>query len=139
MITKVVVYYMKKLFVLLTAVILAPLAVFAGDIADISHADLTKAIETKSATIIDVNGSESYSEGHIPTSIDFEANKDNLAAKLPSDKSALVVAYCGSENCKAYKKAAKAAIALGYTNVKHYSGGLSAWKEAKSPLEKAKS
>ena len=128
---------MKKLFVLLCAALIAPLAAFAGDITNISHDELVKAVEGKSATIIDVNGTESYKEGHIPTAIDFEAAKADLAAQLPKDKSALVVAYCGSPACGAYKKAAKAAVALGYTNVKHYSGGLSGWKEAKAPLEKS--
>lgn len=127
---------MKKLLLLLNALVIAPLALTAGDFADISHAELTKAIESKTVTVIDVNGSDSYKEGHIPTAIDFSANKDNLAAKLPADKSALVVAYCGSEKCKAYKKAAKAAKELGYTNVKHYSGGLAGWKAANAPLEK---
>jgi len=126
---------MKKLLLSLCATLIAPIVAFAGDIANISHDELVKAVESKSAVVIDVNGSESYKEGHIPTAIDFEANKADLAAKLPADKGALIVAYCGSEACKAYKKAAQAAVDLGYTNVKHYSGGLSGWKEAKSPLE----
>ena len=128
---------MKKLLLLLCAALITPLAAFAGDIPSISHDELVKAVESKSVTVIDVNGTESYKEGHIPTAIDFDANKADLAAKLPKDKSALIVAYCGSEACKAYKQAAEAAVALGYTNVKHYSGGLSGWKEAKSPLEKS--
>jgi len=127
---------MKKLLLLLTALVIAPLALSAGNIPDISQADLAKAIESKSVTVIDVNGSESFAEGHIPTSFDFSTNKDNLAAKLPSDKSALIVAYCGSDKCSAYKKAAKAAVALGYTNVKHYSGGLAGWKASNAELSK---
>ena len=104
---------------------------------DISVADLKKAIEDTSVTVIDVNGSDSYAEGHIPTAIDFEASKDKLADVLPKDKNALIVAYCGGPQCNAYKAAAKAAIAMGYTNVKHLSAGISGWKEAGEQVEKA--
>jgi rhodanese-related sulfurtransferase len=55
---------------------------------------------------------------------------------LPADKGALVVAYCGSPSCGAYAQAAAAAVKLGYTNVRHYPGGLSGWKEAGEPTER---
>jgi rhodanese-related sulfurtransferase len=64
--------------------------------------------------------------------------KSSLAGKLPADKNALVVAYCGSETCSAYARAAKAAKDLGYTNVKHYSKGLAGWKASGAALEAAK-
>ena len=68
---------------------------------------------------------------------------ESLAAALPilkeaSDKSALVVAYCGGPTCGAYAAAAKAAQELGYTNIKHLSAGISGWKAANAPLEAAK-
>ena len=68
--------------------------------------------------------------------IDFQAQKAELAAKLPSDKGALVVAYCAGPTCGAYAAAAKAAQQLGYTNIKHLSAGISGWKDAGAPLEK---
>jgi rhodanese-related sulfurtransferase len=106
---------------------------------DISIKDLKKAIEDKKVTVIDVNGTESYQEGHIPTAIDFEAKKDKLKELLPKEKDALVVAYCGGPQCGAYKQAAKAAMALGYTNVKHLSAGIKGWKDAGEKVEKAES
>ncbi|MEO5712107.1 MAG: rhodanese-like domain-containing protein [Luteolibacter sp.] len=125
---------MKQLFTFLaTAALIAP--AFAAEFPDISIADLKTAIAEKKVTVIDVNGSESYAKGHVPTSIDFAAEKD-IAAKLPSDKAALVVAYCGSPTCSAYAKAAKAAKALGYTNVKHMSAGITGWVEAGEKTEK---
>ena len=86
--------------------------------------------------MIDVNGSDSYKEGHIPTAIDFEAKNEKLKEVLPKEKDALIVAYCGGPQCGAYKTAAKAAMALGYTNVKHLSAGISGWKQAGEKLEK---
>ena len=114
---------------------------FAGEkkdqkVEDISVKDLKKAIEEKKVTVIDVNGTDSYKEGHVPTAIDFEAKKDKLKDVLPKEKDALVVAYCGGPQCGAYKAAVKAATALGYTNVKHMSAGIAGWKKAGEKLEK---
>jgi rhodanese-related sulfurtransferase len=129
---------MKKLSLILSAVALLAVNAFAGAFPDISLNDLKKAVAAKDVTIIDVNGTKSYSEGHIPGSIDYTANKADIASKLPADKGALVVAYCGSEKCSAYAQAAQAAKDLGYTNVKHFAPGLKGWKAAGEPLQAAK-
>ena len=128
---------MKKLTAFLCALALTPLVALAADkFPDISHDELKKAIEDKKVALIDVNGSDSYKAGHIPGAIDFEATKEELASKLPKDKNALVVAYCGNEACGAYAAAAKKAKELGYTNVKHYSKGIAGWKKAGEKTEK---
>ena len=126
---------MKHLFIALGALALLAVYGFAGSVPDISLDALKAAIAKKDVTILDVNGSASFKEGHIPGAIDFVANKTDLAAKLPADKSALVVAYCGSERCGAYARAAEAAVALGYTNVRHFKPGLAGWKAAGEPLQ----
>jgi rhodanese-related sulfurtransferase len=121
----------------LLAVLLMAFTVMAEDkVADISHDELVKAIKDKKVVLIDVNGSESYKKGHIPGAVDFEANKD-VTKVLPADKAALVVAYCGSEKCVAYKAGAEAATKAGYTNVKHYAGGLAGWTKSGEKLEVA--
>lgn len=97
---------------------------------DISIKDLKAAIASKSVTIIDANGSDSYRQGHIPGAINFEADAGKLQKVLPRDKNALIVAYCGGPQCMAYKAAAEKAVALGYTNVKHLPAGISGWKSA---------
>lgn len=111
---------------------------FAGDFADITIPELKKAIAEKSVTIIDANGSDSYKAGHIPSAIDFATAGATLDKSLPADKGALIVAYCGSSKCSAYKAAAKKAKELGYTNVKHLSVGIAGWKEAGEKTEAAK-
>jgi rhodanese-related sulfurtransferase len=126
---------MKKLLILL-AVVFGAVTVHAGEYPDISITELKTAIAQKTAVIIDANGSDSFKSGHIPGAVDFEAQQAELAKILPADKNALVVAYCGGPQCNAYTAAAKAAKALGYTNVKHLSAGISGWKEAGAPLEK---
>lgn len=128
---------MKKLLLTLSLLFCAS-AVFAGQYPEISLKALQKAIKEDKVTLIDVNGKETYKEGHIPGALDYFAIKKKLAAKLPADKGALVVAYCGSEHCGAYAQAAEAATKLGYTNVKHFKPGLAGWKKAQLPLQAGK-
>jgi len=127
---------MKKLLATLCALALSSVGLFAGDYPDISIAELKKAIADKNVVVIDVNGTDSYKSGHVPTALNFADIKDNLNASLPKDKDALVVAYCGGPACHAYTAAAEAATKLGYTNVKHLSAGISGWLKAKEQTEK---
>ena len=94
------------------------------------------ALRGTSSSMIDCNGSDTFKAGHIPGAIDYETKGAELEKLLPADKSALVVAYCGSVYCPAYKSGADAAAKLGYTNVKHYAGGLAGWQESGEKLEK---
>ena len=127
----------KNILSFLAFVSLSLFAVAApAHIADITQADLQAAIASKSVVLLDVNGSESYNDGHIPGAIDFESHAKDLAKVLPADKSALVVAYCGNEHCPAYKRGAEAALALGYTNVKHFAPGIYGWKKSGATIEK---
>lgn len=128
---------MKKLLALL-AVTVCAISAQAGEFPDISIAEVKAAIESKKATLIDVNGTESWQKGHVPSAVDFVSNKKELAKVLPADKNALVVAYCGGPTCGAYAAAAKAAKELGYTNVKHMSAGISGWIQAGEKTEAAK-
>lgn len=127
---------MKKFFATLFAVAIAPVAMLAAEFPDISIAELKKAIAEKKVTVIDVNGGESYKNGHIPSAINFAEVQKDLASALPKDKDALIVAYCGGPSCNAYTRAANAATKLGYTNVKHLSAGISGWLQAKENTEK---
>ncbi|MEM8953932.1 MAG: rhodanese-like domain-containing protein [Verrucomicrobiota bacterium] len=122
---------MKTLLTTLAVAVVATMGTaFAGEYADISIAELKEAIGKKEVIVLDVNGSSTYAKNHIPTAIDFRANKEKLAEMLPENKETLIVAYCGGPSCSAYKSAADAAKGLGYTNVKHFSGGISGWLDA---------
>lgn len=127
---------MKKLIVS-GAIALFAVAAFAGSYPEIKLSELKSAIAAGKVTLLDVNGTQSWKEGHIPGAIDFASNRDKLASVLPKDKNALIVAYCGGPKCQAYQQAAKAAKDLGYTNVKHLVAGISGWKEAGEKVERA--
>ena len=123
-------------FLAFSAAVLLTATVYAGQFPDISIKELKSAMADKKVTLLDVNGTDSYKQGHIPGAIDYTAKRDKLAKVLPKDKNALVVAYCGGPRCQAYQSAAKAAKDLGYTNVKHLVAGISGWQEAGEKMEK---
>ena len=129
---------MKKLLLALALLLsLGSVLALAGDkFPEISTRALKKAIQAKKVTLLDVNGTDSYRSGHIPGALDYLAIKESLAAKLPAYKHALIVAYCGNEQCPAYRAAAVAAVQLGYTNVKHYAHGIMGWTQDGEPTEK---
>ena len=128
---------MKRILIFCAAAAFAT-ALYAGEFKEITIKELKADIAAKKVTLLDANGSDSYTEGHIPGAIDFTATKDNLATVLPKDKNALVVAYCGGPKCKAYEAAAKAAEKLGYKNIKHLTAGISGWKDAGEKMETSK-
>jgi rhodanese-related sulfurtransferase len=125
---------MKKLLFLFLPVLASSL--FAGEYPDISVKELQAALKDGKVAVIDVNGKKSFSRGHIPTAIDFSSQGKSLSKLLPSDKSALIVSYCGGPGCGAYKRGADAAAKLGYKNIKHLSAGISGWKKAGADIAK---
>ncbi|MEF2229844.1 MAG: rhodanese-like domain-containing protein [Pseudodesulfovibrio sp.] len=65
-----------------------------------------------------------YVEGYIPTAVSIpDSQFDKMTDKLPADKNALLVFYCGGLACPLSHKSAFKAQALGYTNVKVYAEG----------------
>lgn len=128
---------MKRFFALFTVVSLFA-GIQAAEFADISIPDLKAAIAAGNVAVVDVNGSDSFAKGHIPSAVDFDKVEDRLASVLPKDKNTLVVAYCGGPQCMAYQAAAKAAKKLGYKNVKHLSAGISGWVKAGEKTEAAR-
>jgi rhodanese-related sulfurtransferase len=120
------------------AVVFAPAASAAAAETEyplISLDDLQKAIADKGVTLIDANGTNSWQSGHIPGAINLDAHQSDLATLLPKDKGALIVSYCGGPGCEAYRQGADAAVALGYTNVKHFKLGISGWKASGAATE----
>ena len=79
-------------------------SLFAGEYPDISVKELQAALKDGKVAVIDVNGKKSFSRGHIPTAIDFSSQGKSLSKLLPSDKSALIVSYCGGPGCGADRK-----------------------------------
>ncbi|MGJ8697202.1 MAG: rhodanese-like domain-containing protein [Verrucomicrobiaceae bacterium] len=130
---------LKKMIAIAACMFAAISSVHAESYPDISIKDLKKAIQEKNVIVLDVNGTKSYTNGHVPTAIDFAAQGKKLETILEGkDKDTLVVAYCGGPSCGAYKKGAAQAKALGFKNIKHLSAGISGWLQAGEKTEKVK-
>jgi len=97
---------------------------------EVSYEELTALINEKKVFLVDANQKKTYKSGHIPGAISFVKAGKKLHKKLPKEKDALIVVYCGSSQCNAWEAAAKEVSTLSYTNVKHFPGGIKGWKEA---------
>lgn len=65
-----------------------------------------------------------YDKGHIPMAVNIPDSKfDKMTDKLPANKNALLIFYCGGLKCKLSHKSAAKAEKLGYTNVKVFAEG----------------
>lgn len=90
---------------------------------------------------------DSYKKAHVPGSVNFEFPvkevedlpadvRARYEALLGPDKGQVIVVYCGFTHCGRSHNGAMWAVKLGYKNVFRYPGGITAWKEAKNPVEK---
>jgi rhodanese-related sulfurtransferase len=65
-----------------------------------------------------------YDKGHIPGAVSMpDTYFDKHVDKLPANKDALLIFYCGGLKCKLSHKSAYKAEALGYKNVKVFAEG----------------
>ena len=93
----------------------------------------------------------SYNKQHLPTAAQFlfpipematwDTSKtngqtaDDYKALLGSDKTKVIVVYCGFVKCTRSHNGAVWARKLGYQNVYRFSGGIYAWRGAGFPIE----
>jgi rhodanese-related sulfurtransferase len=97
---------------------------------NVEREELAGLVERKEAFIIDVNSKDSFAKARVPGAIHYGTAGKNFAKMLPEKKDTLIVAYCGGPSCTAWKKAAKEACGLGYTNIKHFKGGIKGWTKS---------
>jgi rhodanese-related sulfurtransferase len=95
---------------------------------DITKAELKTLVADDKVVLVDANSGKSFKKNKIGKAVHFDKKRD-IAAVLPKDtsKDQLIVAYCGGPACAAWKDAAVKACEAGYTNVKHFSGGITGW------------
>lgn len=87
-------------------------------------------------TLVDARTAVEFGEAHIPGSINVAASR--TSKRLPEvvkDRSRAVVFYCNGPNCTKTVKAAKSALAAGYTDVWEYKDGLPGWGKAGQKIE----
>lgn len=73
-----------------------------------------------------------YDRGHIPMAASIPDSRfAKMTGKLPKDKNALLIYYCGGLKCKLSHKSARKAEALGYQNVKVFADGFPGWMKVR--------
>jgi rhodanese-related sulfurtransferase len=75
-----------------------------------------------------------YDRAHIPGSIDLESFLAMSPGLSPDTE---IIVYCTDPACAASMIGAAMIARVGFTNVRRFSGGLSAWVEAGLPLSGA--
>ena len=80
--------------------------------------------------LIDARPTRTAAKGMIPDAINIpDAEFDKHVGKLPPNKTARLIFYCGGLDCPQSSSAAEKARKLGYTNVLTYPEGYPEWKE----------
>lgn len=89
-------------------------------------------------TLVDALPPMSYAHSHLPGAVNVVPEEvDAVAPRRLPDKDARIVVYCANPDCESSHETAAKLVALGYTNVRHYPGGKSEWRERGLPLERA--
>ena len=98
---------------------------------------LKKMLDTEPAdlAVVDARNPEEYQEVHIKGAINVPQKKfKKYAHLLPEKKSARIVFYCNGVKCGKSRKAAKAALEMGYERIFVYAEGMPVWEEKGLPI-----
>lgn len=87
----------------------------------------------ENVAVYDANRRERYEQGHVPGAR-WVAHDGVTAEVLPSDRGTHLVFYCANSMCRASHTAARAAQALGFTQVSVLSAGIAGWTQANKPV-----
>lgn len=89
------------------------------------------------AVVCDANGADTREKyGVVPGAVLLSHYADYDVSELPAEKTRKVVFYCASEACSAAPKAARRAVAQGYSNVYVMPAGIKGWVKAEKPVER---
>lgn len=104
------------------------------DIVDVAFVEqYVKVPMAEDVMIIDARPKRAkYDKGHIPMAVSIpDSQFAKMTDRLPEDKNALLIFYCGGLKCKLSHKSARKAEALGYKNVKVFAKGFPGWMKVK--------
>ncbi len=95
-----------------------------------------KIADGEAFVLVDALPAIAYAGAHLPGATNIPpARVDELAARRIPDEDTEVVVYCANPDCESSVEVAQRLIELGYRNVRHFSGGKQAWRDAGLPLE----
>jgi len=96
-----------------------------------------KVMHAEGVKFFDVRSSRQFNKRHIPGAIHLYVKdsftEENLLKHVKKDEPFIV--YCNGAHCSLSSKAAKKAVAWGFTKIKYYRDGFRAWRKDGNPLE----
>ena len=100
---------------------------------------LTKIERDDRFVLVDALAPMIYAHSHLPGAINLPPSAvDALrCTKRIPDLATEIVVYCANPECDDSVMTAQKLTDLGYTNVRHYSGGKDEWRDRGLPLERA--
>jgi len=100
---------------------------------------LRKLEDGEPVVLVDALAPMVYAHSHLPGAINLPpiAVDSYVVARRIPDRNTEIVVYCSSPNCEDSLATGVQLQELGYTNVRHYSGGKNEWRDAGLPLERA--
>jgi rhodanese-related sulfurtransferase len=84
--------------------------------------------------LFDARPGKRFGAAHVPGARSAFPKDEDFLSKLPADKNALLVFYCGGPTCPYTGVAVKKAQEAGYTRLRGFQAGLPGWKKAKLPV-----
>ena len=107
----------------------------AGGASKVSAAEAVRLINREKAVLIDVSEVSEFASGHAAGAKSIPLANLQTTGDLPKNKALPVVVLCatGTRSARAVGILKK----LGFENSRALAGGLTAWREANLPLEKA--
>lgn len=126
-----------RLAVELTELVEAP-AFSLADLDAIGLDDFRTMVNGHGALILDAREQSFYQAAHVPGALnlsrqDFARDYTRLRPTLEGFKDKRVVVYCSGGSCHDSRMVASALISLGFTQVKIFTGGWTAWTQAREP------
>lgn len=91
--------------------------------------EVARAAEREKVTLVDVREGDEWRRGHLPNAVHVPRGYLEMQAesKVP-DKDSPIIVYCAGGNRSAL--ATETLKQMGYSNVRHMSGGFTAWRDA---------
>jgi len=123
--------------VLSSGVVAPPSYISGEDAPVINLSESMTAFNSGQAIFLDARKQADYEAGHIKGALrcfleEFDAEYPLVKDKLPKD--ALIITYCGGDECELSLFLARNLKTEGYANVKIFFGGWEEWVEGKLPI-----
>lgn len=120
----------------LAAVLLlvATLALPARAAEDVSFEEISRMLQTKAVTLIDVREADEFAAGHVPGAVNMPLSQLNPAMVPTSTADKPVVVMCRSGNRSS--KAQAALAQAGRTDIRNFKGSMIEWTARGAPIAK---